>query len=169
MPKPSATAYPVYFKSYIDQVPEEDLHEAFKNQLPVIGSFLSSITEDRSGYAYAEGKWSIREVLQHMIDTERIFCYRALCFARNEKAPLPGFDENEYAAHSNAAVRTWASLAEEFLAVRQATSRLFESFTPEALLSSGISSNNQLGVSAIGFITAGHFYHHKKIVEERYQ
>jgi hypothetical protein len=168
MPKPSPPSYPGYFQKYIDQVPEQDLPAAFSNQLPVINSFLSSIPEERSTYAYAAGKWTIKELLQHIIDTERIFNYRALCFARKETASLPGFEENDYAANSNANSRSWQSLVEEFLAVRHATELMFSSFSDEALASSGTSNNNHVTAGSIGFITIGHFYHHKKIIEEKY-
>ena len=168
MPKPDPSTYPIYFKKYIDLVPEEELLTAIGNQLPVIKEFLLSITEEKSMYAYTEGKWTLKELLQHIIDTERIFNYRALCFARKEQASLPGFEENDYAANSSSNERTWQSLSEEFLTVREGTLLLFKSFTGEALSSSGISNNNPLNVSASGFIIIGHFYHHNKIVEERY-
>ena len=168
MPKPSPTSYPVYFQRYIDQVPEQDLLIAFENQLPVIHNFLSSVTEERSSYAYAEGKWTLKEVLQHMIDTERIFNYRALCFARKETASLPGFEENDYAANSNANSRTWQSMVDEFIVLRKSTTMLFSSFSEEALNTSGIANNNPTSVLAVGFISIGHFYHHKKVIEERY-
>ncbi len=168
MPKPSPTSYPGYFQKYIDQVPEQELFTAFDKQLPVIGSFLSSITEEKSLYTYAEGKWTIKELLQHITDTERIFNYRALCFARGEKTSLPGFEENDYAAHSNANERTWQSLVDEFLAVRHSTELLYRSFTPGALSASGTANNNAITVASMGFIALGHFYHHKKVMEERY-
>lgn len=168
MPKPSPTTYPEYFKKYVDQVPDEDLITGFKNQLPVIIHFLNSIAEEKSLYAYDTGKWTIKEVLQHMIDTERIFNYRALCIARKETVSLPGFDENGYADNANANRRTWQELVDEFLAVRSSTEFLFKSFTDEALAASGISNNNPVTVISFGFITLGHFYHHKKVMEERY-
>ena len=168
MSKPSPTSYPGYFQKYIDQVPEQDLFIAFDNQLSVIGGFLTSITEEKSKHAYGEGKWTLKELLQHMTDTERIFNYRALCFARGETASLPGFEENDYAAHSNANNRTWQSLVDEFLAVRHSTELLFRSFSPEALATSGTANNNAITVASIGFISLGHFYHHKKVIEERY-
>ncbi len=168
MSKPSLTSYPVYFQRYVDQVPEEDLLTAFQNQLPVIKPFLSSVPEERSSYAYDEGKWTLKEVLQHMIDTERIFNYRVLCFARGEKASLPSFEENDYAANANANARKWQDLVEEFLAVRHATELLFKSFSEEMLDRSGISNNNPATVKSFGFVIVGHFYHHKKVMEERY-
>lgn len=168
MSKPSPTSYPGYFQQYIDQVPEQDLFSAFENQLPLIKGFLWGISEEKSTYAYAEGKWTLKELLQHIIDTERIFAYRALCFARKEAASLPGFEENDYAAASNANARTWQSLVDEFMVVRQSTTMLFKSFSEEALAASGTANNNPTNVAAIGFINLGHFYHHKKVMEERY-
>ena len=168
MPKPSPALYPVYFKKYVDQVPGEDLLKGFGNQLPVIQSFLNAITEEKSMYAYEPGKWTLKELLQHMIDTERIFNYRALCIARKETASLPGFDENLYAENSNSNSRPWQKLVEEFLAVRKSTEFLYQSFTEESLAASGLSNNNQVTVNSLGFITLGHVYHHKKIMEERY-
>ncbi|MBL7703540.1 MAG: DinB family protein [Ferruginibacter sp.] len=168
MPKPSPETYNPYFKRYIDQVPEEDLTIAFDNQLPIITGFLNSISEDKSTYAYAPGKWTLKELLQHIIDTERIFNYRALAIARKETAPLPDFDEDSYAANSNANSRPWQILVDEFLLVRQSTRFLYDSFTEEMLASSGISSNAPSTVLSFGFTTLGHFYHHKKVMEERY-
>jgi DinB superfamily len=168
MPKPPKDTHPSYFQHYIDLVPEEDLQAAFTNQLPLITAFLQKITEEKSIHAYAPGKWTIKELLQHMIDTERVFAFRSLCFARKEKASLPGFDENDYAANSDAAKRSWAQLVEEFLAVRKTTELLFKSFTTEALQNSGVANNNPATVASMGFTTLGHVYHHKKILEERY-
>jgi uncharacterized damage-inducible protein DinB len=168
MSKPSPTNYPGYFQRYIDQVPETDMMTAFTNQTAELESFLSTISEERSLYAYAEGKWTIKELLQHIIDAERIFCFRALCFARGEKTSLPGFEENDYAANSHANERKWDSLVKEFLVVRQATELLFNSFPAEALEIIGIANNNPTSVSSIGFIIIGHYYHHKKVLLEKY-
>ncbi|MEP7256284.1 MAG: DinB family protein [Ferruginibacter sp.] len=168
MPKPSLTSYPAYFQKYVSQVPEEDLLTAYQNQLPIIKEFLSKITEEKSAYAYADDKWTLKEVLQHIIDTERIFNYRALCISRKEITSLPGFDENDYAANSNGNGRKWLDMVEEFLTVRKGTEIMFKSFTDEMLETSGLSNNNPATVNSIGFTTLGHFYHHKKVIEERY-
>jgi hypothetical protein len=166
--KPSPETYFSYFKRYVDLVPEEDLAAAFSNQQPVIKVFLSAVTEERSAYAYAPGKWTLKELLQHITDTERIFNYRALAIARKETAPLPGFDEDSYAAHSNANRRPWKTLVDEFLAVRLSTRFLYESFTDDMFAAAGTASNNPATVISLGFTTIGHFYHHKKVMEERY-
>lgn len=168
MSKPSPTSYPGYFQRYIDQVPETELMQAFQQQTAGIEVFLNSISEEKANHAYAPGKWTIKELLQHIIDTERIFNYRALCFARGEKINLPGFEEDEYAANSHANGRTWGSLVQEFVTVRKGTIMLFESFDPAVLNNTGTANNNPTTVDSLGFITVGHFYHHKKILQERY-
>jgi hypothetical protein len=168
MAKPSPATYPIYAQRYIGLVPEDDLADAFNKQTPIIRSFLSSISEEKSHFSYAPEKWTLKEVLQHIIDAERIFSYRALCFARQEKASLPGFEENDYAVNSNANHRTWQSLANEFLIVRQSSHLLFNSFTEQMLDFAGTANNNPQTVASIGFLTLGHFYHHKKVVDERY-
>lgn len=168
MSKPSPTTYAPYFQKYIDQVEDNDLLTGFKRQTGQVKNLLDSIDEQKSTYAYAPGKWTLKDLLQHITDTERIFCYRALCFARNETISLPGFDENGYAANTHANERTWQSLADEFLAVRTATELLFKSFSEEELSRTGLANNNPTSAASMGFITLGHFYHHKKIIEERY-
>ena len=147
---------------------EEDVMTAIENQQSVIDNFFDRISEEKSTYAYAEGKWTLKELLQHVIDTERIFIYRALAFARKETQSLPGFDEKTYATNSNANARSWKSLCEELKAVRNTSRLLFENFTDEMLSSSGLANNNPTTVNAIGFILVGHVYHHKNIVETRY-
>jgi hypothetical protein len=168
MPKPSPSNYPAYFQRYVDAVPEEGLAEGFQNQEAAISNFIGAVTEEKSMFAYAPGKWTLKELFQHVIDTERIFAYRALCFARGEQQNLPGFDEDGFAANSNANSRSWASLAEEMKAVRQSTVLLFKSFSPEVMANAGKANNNHTTVDSIGFMVLGHFYHHKKIVGERY-
>lgn len=168
MPKPNIKDCPAYLQNYIALVPEDDLMTAFSNQLPIIQKLLNGINEEKANYAYDTGKWTLKELLQHMIDTERIFNYRALCFSRKETVSLPGFDENDYATNSNANARSWQDLVNEFLAVRSSTEHLFKSFTPDMLAIAGTSNNNPATAAAIGFITIGHVYHHKNIIEERY-
>ena len=168
MPKPPSANYPSYFQRYISLVEEDELQTDCKNQLPIITRFLQSITEEKSIYAYAPGKWTIKELLQHMTDTERIFAFRSLCFARKEQASLPGFDEDIYAANSNANSRSWQDLVNEFLLVRKTSEILFDSFTEEALNNSGTANGNPATAASMGFTAIGHVYHHKKILEERY-
>ena len=168
MPRPDLSRVPVSFHNYINQVPEDDLTKSFKIQSEDFIRFLENIQPDKYDYRYAEGKWTLNELLQHVIDAERIFCYRALCFARKDATPLPSFDENSYAENSKAQNRNWNDLVEEFKAVRKATEYLFSSFDKEQLDSSGVSNKNPNYVLGMGFITIGHTIHHKKIIEERY-
>ncbi len=168
MNKPSPSTYPEYFQRYINQVKEDDLKLAFKNQMPAAEIFFQSINEELSKKKYAEGKWSIKEVLQHIIDAERVFTYRAMCFARKEENILPSFDENNYANNSNANGRQWKSLIEEFTATRKSTQYLFNSFNDESLNTIGKASNYTISVAAIGFVTVGHLTHHIHIIQERY-
>jgi hypothetical protein len=168
MKKPLPANYPDFFQKYINQVKEEDLKLAFKNQMPVAELFFKSISEELSHRKYAEGKWIIKEVLQHIIDAERVFTYRALCIARKEANVLPSFDENNYAGNSNAGSRNWQDLIDEFVIVRRSTEYLFDSFSDEALNSVGKVSNYTIGVSALGFVAIGHVNHHIRIIQERY-
>lgn len=166
MSKP--TNFPVYYENYINLVAEDDINNAFLKQDNIINNFLNEISEEKSGYSYAPGKWTIKALLQHIIDAERIFSYRALAFARHDKTNLPGFDENSYADFSRADSRSWKSLLEEFKVVRKATFLLFKSFTPEDLKQSGMANDNSLSVLSLGFIILGHAYHHINIIETRY-
>jgi exoribonuclease II len=168
MNRPSPTTYPEYFQRYIKQVKEDDLKLAFKNQMPAAEIFFQSINEEFSKKKYAEGKWTIKEVLQHIIDAERVFSYRAMCFARKEQHILPSFDENGYALNSNANNRDWNELIEEFAATRKSTEYLFNSFTDEALNTVGKASDYTITVTAVGFVTVGHVNHHIRIIQERY-
>ncbi|MEP6713747.1 MAG: DinB family protein [Ferruginibacter sp.] len=168
MPKPIQGTYPPYFQNYINFVTEDDVISAIKNQQEIINSFFDTVSEERSNYAYAEGKWTLKELLQHVIDTERIFNFRALAFARKESQSVPGFEEADYAANSNANARTWKSLCEELKVVRKSSQILFENFTGEMLSNSGLANNNPTTVNALGFILVGHVYHHKNIMETRY-
>jgi hypothetical protein len=168
MSKPIAGDYPEYFGKYINQVAEEDLAEAFKSQFPKLDIFLRSIDETDAEYAYAPGKWTLKELLQHVIDTERIFNYRALCIARKETVSLPPFDENLYAENSDANSRSWKRLSNELINVRRSTEDLFNSFSEEMLQRKGLANNNSISVLSLGFITIGHVAHHIKIAEEKY-
>ena len=162
------SVYKNYFENYTSLVIEKDIISAFSNQEKILNNFLDSVSEEKSTYAYAQGKWTLKEMLQHTIDTERIFAYRALAIARKETATLPGFDENLYADNSNANSRTWDNLTQEIKAVRNSTKILFESFTEEMLQNNGNFSSSNGSANTLGFIIVGHVYHHIKIAKERY-
>jgi len=168
MPRPDLFTVPEWYHNYIRQIREDSVNEAIRANTPMAVSFLRSIPEEKWGYRYADSKWSIREMVQHIIDAERVFAYRALCIARGEKTSLPGFDENSYAALSKADKRGMEDLITEFETVRTSIEQLYASFDEEQLAATGIANNNRISVNAIGFIIAGHVKHHMNILNERY-
>jgi len=165
--KKDAVAAEFYHK-YINSVKEEDVSKALKKSSKDFKDLLKKIPQKKIDYAYAEGKWTIKELLQHMIDAERVFMYRALRIARKDATPLASFDENGWAANSKARTRKWNDLMKEFKALGKSTEIFFECFDDEQLLSTGIVSNNSVNVIALGFIVAGHTTHHANIIRERY-
>lgn len=166
--RPDLSRVPEFYHNYINQVPGDDLMTSLKNQTQVFLDFLKTIPANKIDYAYAPGKWTIKEVLQHIIDAERVFSYRALRFARKDPTPLPGFDENLFAKNAQTDKRDWNDLVEEFKAVRNATELLFGSFDDEQLNASGTASNGSNYVLGFGYISVGHTLHHKKVIQERY-
>lgn len=165
---PTPGEYPPYFDTYLKAVPENDLLAALEQSKTTMLQLLNSIPHAKGDYSYAEGKWTVKEVLIHVLDSERIFNYRALCFARNDKTELPGFDEDAYTPNSGADGRSLVSIANEFEAVRASTIALFNSFTDEMMQRRGLANRNAVSVRALGFIIAGHANHHVKVIKERY-
>ncbi|MBW8241526.1 DinB family protein [Muricauda oceani] len=163
-----SSEYNPFYHTYIMALGNVDLLEELKNGKTELLSVLEEMPEDRLHYAYAEGKWSLAEALVHMLDTERIFQYRALCIARNDKTPLPGFDQDDYVPFSNAVNRSKMDLIAEYKAVREATICLFDSFDDGALERIGIASGSKMSVRALGFIISGHQAHHVRVIRERY-
>jgi uncharacterized damage-inducible protein DinB len=159
---------PEYYYKYINLVNENDLDQAFQKHQTDLIATLPEVPADKWDYSYAEGKWTIKEVVQHIIDGERIFCYRALCFARKDKTSLPGFDENTYAAASKANKRTKEYLIEELQTAQKSSAQLFHSFDEEQLNESGVANGKSVYVKGIGYIIVGHALHHKNILLERY-
>jgi uncharacterized damage-inducible protein DinB len=149
-------------------IENEELKSILKKQEEEAQRFFSSIPGDKWLYSYAENKWTIKEVLQHITDTERVFNFRAFTFARRDSNTLPSFNEKEYANNSNANNRNATDLLEEFLSVRKSTQLLFDSFSDVQLDTIGKASSYEMTVSAIGYMMAGHFAHHINILKERY-
>jgi uncharacterized damage-inducible protein DinB len=166
--RPQANTYGDYYRNYISLVEENDLFSALENAVDRSLTFWSDLTEEQGNYRYAEGKWSIKELLQHIIDTERIFSYRALAFARGEQTPLPGYDENQYADNCMAGSRSLKEMVHELAMVRKSTIALFKSFDESILENIGKASGSNLSVRAAGFIIVGHEIHHMNVVKERY-
>ena len=160
-------AAPYYF-TYIDQVPGGDICQILAAQLPEAVAEFVKISEDRSLYRYAPGKWSIRELLSHINDCERLFAFRAFWFARGFDTSLPSFDQHVAAEHASADRRTWREHVEEFQAVRAGTLAFFQALPPVAWGRRGIASDNPFTVRALAYIAAGHVTHHLKVLRERY-
>lgn len=157
-----------YYGTYIKKTTGLTLREGLKHSGDKTIAFLQSIPKDKLEYSYAEGKWTVKEVIQHIMDTERIFAYRALRIARQDQTPLPGFDQDNYIKPSQANKRSIEDIINEFKAIKMATVALFDSFSDEMLLSKGIASNSSVSVRAIGFIIMGHEIHHCEVIKERY-
>ena len=168
MPRPDLNKIPAFYHGYVNLVKEDDLLSAFRMQEAVIKEFLSSVPSDKYEYQYAPGKWTLKEMLQHLIDAERVFGYRALCFARNDSTPLPGFNENEYVNESFANKREWNDLVNELLIVRKSNELLFISLNEEQLNRSGIANNSSNYVLGWGYISIGHVAHHIQVMKQRY-
>jgi uncharacterized damage-inducible protein DinB len=160
--------YPAYFATYINHVQNDDCILAMEENLNNFIVFIENISTEKYNYKYQENKWSIKDIVRHIIDAERIFAYRALRFARFDRTPLPGFEENDYAANINTMTIEMTDLLQEFILVRKSTIKLFESFSEEMLSAKGIASENEISVLSVGFIISGHVIHHQNVIKERY-
>ena len=168
MPRPDLSRIPEFYHGYISKVKENDLMPALRNSTSQLFDLLKAIPKEKHEYRYAEGKWTVKDVVQHMIDGERVFTYRALRFARKDDTPLPGFEENLFAQTAKADKRNWNDLVEEFSALRKASEAMFASFDNEQLEADGVANEHSTYVLGIGYILAGHVLHHCDIIKERY-
>lgn len=166
MNRPQPNEYPIWGETYISKV-DREIFETLNEQIDAIPALFRANT-DKADYAYAEGKWTLKEMLGHMIDTERILVYRMTCFARNETQALPGFDEDDYVINARFAQREFEDLIEEFTALRKANLYLFRSFNETELNRKGIASGREINVKSILYIIAGHIIHHVSVLKERY-
>lgn len=168
MPRPQPNDHAAYYITYISKVEADEVKEIISTYSEPLLQFYTSLPEEKANYRYDEGKWTVKELLQHLIDAERIFSYRALRIARRDVTPLPGFDENSYTPVSKASERSLQSLKDEFIAVRKATDIMLNTFNEEQLSQKGIASEQPVTANAIAFIIYGHMIHHKQVLEERY-
>lgn len=166
--RPATDDFPPYYGTYINQVAGADALPVLVAQRDSTARFLAGIPEARAGYRYAEGKWSIREVIGHLSDAERIFAYRMLRFARADETPLPGFDENQYVPAGDFVRRSLADLAAEFAAVRDGTLALAQSLDSVAIARRGLASGKSISVGSLAWVIAGHEAHHLRVIRERY-
>lgn len=166
--RPGPSEYAEFYGTYVDQVPDGDVLELLAAQGESTGRLLAGIGESRAMVRYAEGKWSIKEVVGHLADAERVFCYRALTAARGDRTSLPGFDENDYVARAGFDRHSLAALAADLGRVRRATLSLYRTFSAEEAASRGIANGTEISVRALAWITAGHERHHVRVLGERY-
>jgi uncharacterized damage-inducible protein DinB len=168
MARPQIGDFSDYAQGYVNAAKGNSIEELITNHSADFLTFLNAIPESKADFAYAEGKWTVKQLLQHMIDTERIFAFRALTFARKDTVALSGFDENSYAEAAPASHRSLADLKLEFSLLRQATDLFLSTLAAENLQQEGKASNHRVTVNALAYILFGHNEHHKKILIERY-
>lgn len=164
----SNTEYNPYYNQYINNACDIDIVKGLKENLERNLSFYSNIPEEKHNYAYAEGKWTVKQVLLHIIDTERIFAYRALRIARDDKTPLAGFEQDDFVDNANTSKRSMENLLAEYESVRNASISLFESLNTVELKRVGVASNSPISVRAIGYILTGHENHHNQVIRQKY-
>lgn len=168
MTRPDIEKVPDFYKPYVEFVKDMDVLDALRFAAKKVQQVVPYIAEEKGDYRYAQGKWTIKEVVNHMMDAERVFAYRALRFSRNDQTMLSPFDENAYAPNANAHARNIQQLAREMKRLRETTLDLFGSFTPEMLAIEGTASGKRISVLHLGYIIAGHDLHHQKILQDRY-
>lgn len=169
MPQPNQNDYAPFHQTYINHITSYlSAVEAIQSSYAVVKDFIQAIPDSEHLYAYAPGKWTLKEMVQHITDTERILAYRALCIARGDTTHLPGFEENDYALHSNANAHKWERLVEEWIGHRQSVIQLFKGLNDTQLAQCGTVNNAAVTANALGFIIAGHSLHHLSIIKERY-
>jgi uncharacterized damage-inducible protein DinB len=166
--RPGTNEYAAYYETYVGLVPDGDIAETLARQIDESLATYRSISEEQARFRYAADKWSIKQLLGHICDAERVFAYRAIAFARGEAQPLPGFEQDGYVAAAESDTRTWRSLIDELKTVRAATVSLFRSLSDHALERRGNASGKDVSVRALGFIIAGHERHHLSVLKAKY-
>ncbi len=166
--RPQSSEHAPFYGQYVSRVPDGDLLALLKEQCSATTALIRRVPVERADFSYAPGKWTIKEVVAHLIDVERVMTFRALWFARGDATGLPGFDENAWAMETGARERTLPDLADEFEALRASTIHFARHLTPEMLQRTGTSSGQPLSVRALLYIVAGHERHHAELLRERY-
>lgn len=168
IPKPQEGEYAAYAAGYVNQYRDGNILESLANNMQVIIDMYSSLPAEKLEYRYAEGKWTLKEVLVHIADVERIFAYRALRIARQDSTPLPSFDENMYIANAATGERSLENILQEYGGIRRSTIAMYNGFADNALNYIGTTSGNPTSVRALAYIIYGHEQHHLNIIKERY-
>lgn len=166
--RPAADEYDPFYETYVSKVEGDGALDLLESQVSATREMFTGMSDSAAKHRYADGKWSIKEVLGHLIDGERVFTYRALCVARGEKVDLPGMDESVYVVGGRFEARSIESLLSEWEAVRQSTLTLFDSFDEEAWQTIGSANQGKISPRALAYIVAGHQKHHMGVLEERY-
>ncbi|MBS1595443.1 MAG: DinB family protein [Bacteroidetes bacterium] len=166
--RPTQTEYPVYYHTYISKAEGNDLIALLKKGNEDLQAFISSLPAHKADYRYQPDKWSVKEILIHLMDAERIFAYRALRFSRGDRTGLPGFDENEYVPNCDASSRSIENILTEYQALRASSISFFENLTHDMLIRNGIANGEEVSVRALAYIIAGHEVHHLSVIKERY-
>lgn len=166
--RPEKNEYAEFYGGYVASIAEDDVMAVLRQQIDEMRSVVASLDDARGDYRYADGKWSIKDLLGHILDGERVFAYRILRFARADDTPLPGYDQDPYVIHNNAPQRKFTDLFEEFELLRRANIKLIENLDETALMRSGTASGNPVSVRALVTILAGHVRHHLNVLNERY-
>jgi len=166
--RPKENEYAPYYHTYVSKVPDGEILTNLRHIHHETQELIANLSEEKGDYRYAEGKWTIKEVLMHLIDTEQVMAYRALRVARKDKTPMPGFDQNLFAESVDVSKRTLKSLAEEYAITRDLSHVMFRHFTPQAFERMGTASDNPVSVRALAYIIMGHEIHHRKVLMEKY-
>ncbi len=165
---PEATEYAPYYGKYISLVSSQNIVAVLEEQAPETRAMLSRLSEEQGNFRYAPDKWTIKQVLGHLTDTERVFAYRALRIARNDKTPIEGFEQDDYVRYGPFESCTLAGMVAEFIAVREATVRLLRNLDGEAWMRRGVANKNEISVRALAYIIAGHELHHRQVLKDKY-
>lgn len=168
IPRPSPDEYAPYYGAYVDLLPDVDVLQLLAEQKEETLALLRGLADEDAGFAYAPGKWSIKEVIGHIIDTERVFAYRGLCFARGDNTPLPGFEQDDYVLGGDFNARSRDNLAAEFVHLRMSNIYLFSTWSAAVQARRGVANNKSVTARAIPWILAGHERHHLNVLRERY-
>lgn len=166
--KPLPEEYPGHYTHYVGLVPEGNILDVFEMQSVITNDFFGSLTEEQGNHTYAFGKWTIKDILGHLIDTERIFSTRALRIARGDKQPLPGFEQEDYVKSGNFFQRTLKDLNEERMLLRAANVKMFRSFEPHTFIAKGVANDNEITVRAVIYLLIGHEIYHINFIKENY-
>lgn len=168
IPRPEPNEYGTFYATYVRKTEGVDWSSQMAAAYGELQTLLSPLTEEQWNFRYGPDKWTVKAVILHVIDAERVYAYRALCFARGDATPLPGFDENEYAKTGRADARSGASLLRELRSVREATMTLFENIADDLWVQTGVANRSPMSLRAQAYVLLGHFKHHVDILKERY-